>query len=75
MKRLLVASHGILQLVVSVFGTKTLNVQQFPSNFSTRNIVEQFSEGFKPVVVEHTSIKSLHTGIEKGMPFPQQVNN
>jgi hypothetical protein len=47
---------------------RTLNVQQFPSIFSTLNTLEHVAED--PVQV---AVESLVIGILHGVPFPQQV--
>jgi len=74
-KKLFDATQGILHVLFSGLGTNTLKVAQLPSNFSTLNTDEQSSDVSKPVIVEHTSTLSLHTGMLNGIPLPQQVNN
>ena len=56
--------------MVSVLGTNTLNVAQFPSIFSTLNTVEHVSVIPSP---PQLTVESLLTGILHGVPFPQQV--
>ena len=76
MKKLFVAMYGIeLQQLSCGFGANTLNVQQFPSNFSTLNILEQSEQQALTDVLEHTLVLSFSIGILQGVPLPQQVYN
>lgn len=62
----LVATYGF-KLVVSGLSARTLNVQQFPSIFSTLNTDEQVT------VSEQAAVTSLVVGILHGVPLPQHV--
>ena len=64
-KNELVAMYGYRE-VVSVLVAKTLNVQQFPSIFSTLNTVEQVALNGSPL---QSVVTSLLTGILQGVPF------
>jgi hypothetical protein len=63
----LVATKGY-KLVVSGLSCNTLNVQQFPSNFSTLNTLEHPFE-----LPSHVEVESLVVGILQGTFPPPQV--
>lgn len=63
-----VETYGFKE-VSSGFVARTLNVQQFPSIFSTLNTVEHVSL----VVPAGQAVASLATGIDQGCPFAQHV--
>lgn len=67
-KKELVATYGF-RLVVSGLSASTLNVQQFPSIFSTLKTLEQVAL----VVPAHDTVVSLVVGMLQGTPLPQQV--
>ena len=66
-KKLFVDRYG--SVVLSAFATRTLNVAQLLSTFSTLNTVLQF---VAPVAVQSV-VASLVVGIENGVPLPAHV--
>ena len=75
-KKLFVAIYGIeLQQLSCGFGANTLKVQQFTSNYSTLNTLEQSVQHALTCVFEHTLVLSFSIGILHGVPLPQHVYN
>ena len=73
-KKLFVERYGwLLQHVWSGLATNTLNVQQFPSSFSTLNTFEHSAQELSNEVFEQVQVTSLLVGILIGTPLPQHV--